>query len=70
MIERGFISYKDLSCILRSKRMFRQHVKFHAFSILATELTRLAVCKKVGLTISAKSREVTCSFSIVLERSF
>ena len=41
--ETRFISFKDLSCILRSKRIFRQYLKFHAFSILATQLTRWAV---------------------------
>ena len=38
-VETRFISFKDLSCILRSKRIFRQYLKFHAFSILATQLT-------------------------------
>ena len=38
--ETRFISLKDLSCILRCKRIFRQYVKFHTFSILATQLTR------------------------------
>ena len=41
--ETGFISFEDLSCILRSRRIFRQYLKFHAFSILATQLTRWAV---------------------------
>ena len=37
--ETHFISFKDLSCILRSKRIFRQYLRFPAFSILATQLT-------------------------------
>ena len=41
--ETRFISFKDLSCILRSKRIFRQHVKFHGFSIPATQLTRWTI---------------------------
>ena len=41
--ETHFISFKDLSCIWRSKPIFRQYLKFHAFSILATQLTRWVV---------------------------
>ena len=41
--EMRFITFKDLPCILRSKRIFRQYVKLHAFSTLATQLTRWAV---------------------------
>ena len=37
--EMYFISFRDLSCILRSKRIFMQYLKFYAFSILATQLT-------------------------------
>ena len=37
--ETCFISFKDLSCILISKRIFKQCLKFHVFSILATQLT-------------------------------
>ena len=37
--ETRLISFKELSCILRSKRIFRQYLKFRVFSILATQLT-------------------------------
>ena len=116
--ETRFISFKDLSCFVRSKRFFRQYVKFHAFSILATQLTRWAVRIQLVwnfswaltqngliyeyiisiakallniktevffkicfakhilmnicyvLSISGESREVTCSFSIILKKPF
>ena len=38
--ETRFISFKDLSCILSSKLIFRQYLKFHALSVLATKVTR------------------------------
>ena len=37
--EMHFIFFRDLSSILRSKCIFMQYLKFHAFSILATQLT-------------------------------
>ena len=50
--ETRFASFKDLSCILRSKRIFRQYLKFHVFSFLPTLLTRLAVRMQMYETLA------------------
>ena len=37
---------------------------------IKTEVVIKMFCKKVVLTISGESQEVTCSFSIILHKSF